>query len=150
MVEYINGKRVIEGYKEGARVYNSSAISCTAAEETKLTFDSERYDTDSIHDVGSNTDRLTCQTAGKYLITGQVAFATGAGDCTMLIYLNNTTIIGFKKFIGTTSTDGIAVNTPYRLSVSDYVDVRVVHGTNTVDVLAGANYSPEFAMHRIG
>ena len=66
MVEYINGKKVVEGYTEGARVYNTGNLTITNATETALTYNSEHFDTDTIHDTGSNTSRLTCKTAGKY------------------------------------------------------------------------------------
>ena len=52
----------------GARVHNSANISVSDSTWTSMTFDSERYDTDSIHSTASNTSRLTCVTAGKYLI----------------------------------------------------------------------------------
>jgi hypothetical protein len=150
-VAYIGSALTEAALDIGARVYNSGNITCTTGAETKLTFDSERYDTDSIHSTVSNTDRLTCKTAGKYLISGMAAFASGSGDRTILVYLNNTTIIGFVKFGGTSaSTDGIHVSCIYDLNVSDYVDLRVVQGSGgDLDVLAGGNYSPEFMMHKI-
>lgn len=51
----------------GARVYKSAdqtAADFTTA--TNLTFDSEHFDTDSYHDTGSNTDRLTVPADGYY------------------------------------------------------------------------------------
>ena len=41
---------------------------------TALTFNTERWDTDNIHDTGSNTERLTCKTAGRYLIIANIRF----------------------------------------------------------------------------
>ena len=56
------------GYTEGAHVFNSVDIVCPSESWHILSFDSERYDTDSIHDTVTNNSRLTCKTPGKYLI----------------------------------------------------------------------------------
>ncbi|KKL75014.1 hypothetical protein LCGC14_2059110, partial [marine sediment metagenome] len=75
----------------GARVTNSAAITLTTTTDTGLTFDQEDYDTDTIHDTGSNTNRLTATTAGKYIITGAARFAANAtGTRRLGIRLNGT------------------------------------------------------------
>ncbi len=38
----------------------------------------EDWDTDAMHSTSVNTSRITCVTAGKYLFTGSVAFASNA------------------------------------------------------------------------
>jgi hypothetical protein len=43
----------------GACAYNNSAIAIVTATWTTVLFDSESFDTDTIHDTGSNTGRLT-------------------------------------------------------------------------------------------
>jgi hypothetical protein len=53
-------------------VYNSGTQS-VGTSATALTFDSEEWDTDSLHDTGSNTERLTVPAGmgGKWLVTAQ-------------------------------------------------------------------------------
>ena len=56
----------------GARAHHSSNQSITNNTFTVLSLNSERWDTDSIHDNSTNNSRLTCNTAGKYIITAGV------------------------------------------------------------------------------
>ena len=82
------------GTSIGARVYNSAAQSITTSSATALTFDTERYDTDTIHSTSVNTSRLTCITAGIYIISGQMEFASNTvGLREVFIQLNGTTRI---------------------------------------------------------
>lgn len=54
------------------RVFHSVAISIPNNMETSLTFNSERFDTDTMHSTVTNPERITITTAGTYLITGHV------------------------------------------------------------------------------
>jgi hypothetical protein len=141
------------GYVEGARVYNSLFQTIATATWTAITFDSERYDTDSIHSTVSNTSRLTCQTDGKYIISGNVAWvAQATGDRRLEIYLNGSTTIARE---GGNVPGGSAfvqsITTIYNLSATDYVELRVLQTTGgNLNVLAIGNYSPEFSIQRIG
>ena len=49
----------------GAHAYHNAAQSINTASETTLALNSERWDTDSIHDTAVNNSRLTCVTPGK-------------------------------------------------------------------------------------
>ena len=71
----------------GARVYNNANISIPDSTVTALTFNSERWDTDSIHSTVSNTSRLTAQTASKYDIKGNIKWASNSTG-TRLIIIN--------------------------------------------------------------
>lgn len=142
----------------GARVYNSGNISVpySGGAATALTFDSERWDYDTIHDTVSNTDRLTCKTAGLYEICGHVAWqGTSNGTYFNLqIYLNATNFIALSTFPRASLTNNLYHNivTYYDLAVNDYVQLRAAHdyAAGNQTILAGANYSPEFWMQRVG
>ena len=57
----------------GAKVYNSSALQTIGTSSwTAMTFDTEVWDTDSIHSTVSNTSRLTVPAGlgGKWLVMG--------------------------------------------------------------------------------
>lgn len=144
----------VGGYTEGARVYNNANISVTNAGDFFLTFNTERWDTDGIHDTGSNTGRLTCQTAGKYLIIGQIEWATNTtGNRQAYIRLNGTTDIA-RVTETTTAAMGcprMIVTTIYDLAESDYVELGAYQNSgDALNVLSTGNRSPEFMMHRIG
>lgn len=51
------------------KVWNSTGISLTTATMTLLTWDSESWDTDSMHSTTTNTSRLVATTAGLYTVT---------------------------------------------------------------------------------
>jgi hypothetical protein len=137
----------------GARVYNSAAISVNNATATALTFNSERYDTDSIHSTSANTSRLTCTRAGKYVIVGHVAFASNAtGLRTVSIRLNGSaTIIAAQNAVPISGDETIfSIATIYDLAVGDYVELYAYQSSGgALNVTAPGPYSPEFAMHRL-
>ena len=135
----------------GARVYNSAALAIGNASETVLTFDSERYDTDTIHATGTNTERLTCKTAGKYIAIGNIdwEYAT-AGRRFFRIYMNATIIASVEN-----SPDegylGQLIVAEYVLAVNDYLSLKVYQNSGgSLNINVGGNYSPIFSMRRIG
>jgi hypothetical protein len=138
-------------YTQGARVYNNANISVADASGTALTFNSERYDTDTIHDTVTNPERLTCKTAGKYIITGHVFWASDNDGYRQLEILVNATTIAVTRNLAVTGGNAQSITTIYDLEVNDYVTLKVYHTAgNALNVTAAGNYSPEFAMQRIG
>lgn len=136
----------------GARVYNSAAISIPNSAFTALTFDSERYDTDGLHDTSTNTSRLTCTRGGIYLITAHVVFAANtAGVRYVNIRLNGTTDIASHGGSASNAFEtAYSVSTIYQLAVGDYVEVRVFQSSGgALNVNSSGNTSPELAMHRL-
>ena len=138
----------------GARVYNTADISCADNSNTILTFNSERYDTDSIHSTGTNTGRLTCNTAGKYFIWGGIKLAADAdGHRHLYIQLNVGSKVAYIKLNAVTSGVGLyTISTVYNLAATDYVTLGVYIQSAGAAVLCNneSNTSPEFAMQRIG
>lgn len=133
------------------RVYNSGAQSIANATWTALAFDSERFDTDTIHDAAANT-KLTCKTAGKYLIVGNMDFATNnTGSRTATIKLNGTTYIALAKMASVPGTDTpFSISTIYDLAVNDYVEIHVYQDCGgPLNSQAIGNYVPEFMMVRV-
>ena len=136
----------------GARVYNSANISIPHNTNTILTFDSERWDTDTIHDTTTNTSRLTCKTAGKYIISAGVEFsADTAQQRQVKILLNGTTVIAYhSNDTSNVPTPRFAISTPYNLAVNDYVEVQVYQNSGSaLNVVAASAYSPEFSIQMI-
>lgn len=140
----------------GAHVTHNAAQSIANATLTKLAFNTERFDTDTIHDNATNNTRLTCKTAGKYLIIGQVAFATNAtGEARIAqIKFNNVDYIGvaYRKPIGGGVVETLVeISTVYDLAVNDYVELVVYQDSGgALNVNSSAKYSPEFSMMRMG
>jgi hypothetical protein len=137
-----------------ARVNHGSNQSIASTTDTALAFNQERYDTDAIHDNATNNTRLTCKTAGIYIISGHVAFAANAtGQRAISIRLGGVDYIATQNNHGPNGADTLtmSVTTQYELAVGDYVELMVYQTSGgALNVLAGAKYSPEFSMMRVG
>lgn len=130
------------------RVYNDAAQSVPDITNTLVSFNTELFDTDAIHDPAAPTT-LTCKTAGIYLITAQVNFDTNAtGARTLQIKHNNTTIIAMNSVAGATRVN---VSTVYRLAVNDFLIVVAYQNSGgALNITASSRYSPDFSMVKIG
>jgi hypothetical protein len=131
-----------------ARVYNDANITgIVSGEETALTFNQERFDTNTIHSTSSNTGRLTAKTAGKYIISASAQWSTAtATNVQIFIQLNGSTKIG-RSIVVDADYRQMSVTTIYELAVDDYVELVVHQATGGDKIIAAAsNGSPEFMM----
>lgn len=137
----------------GARVNNSAPVSIPSATPTALTFNSERRDDGSLHDTGTNTDRLTAPAAGWYYIWGNVEYASNAtGFRTTSVRLNaGASIIAATQAAAVSGSETI-MNTSclQYLAAGDYVRLYVYQSSGgALNIQASGSYSPEFGMVRI-
>ncbi|MHB8085404.1 MAG: hypothetical protein ACYDHZ_06240 [Dehalococcoidia bacterium] len=142
------------GSDKSARVYHNADQTIANNTLAALAFNSERWDTDNIHDNVTNNSRLTCKTAGKYLIVGNANFAANAtGRRGIMIRVNGTDYIAIQQFMAVSdsgASTGASISIVYSLAVNDYVELVVKHlaGADLV-VTYTALYSPEFMMIKI-
>jgi hypothetical protein len=137
------------------RVYNSANINVADSDATvKLTFDSERFDTDSMHSTSSNTGRIIFNTKGRYWVWGSVNWATAnAGRRVLTIKLNGTTSIASDTFAPNTANPyDQQVAGIYDFAKGDYIELFTYQdsGTDPLVINNAGNYSPEFAAFRLG
>ena len=135
----------------GAKVYRTTG-GIAANPDLAIQFDGEVYDTDGIHDSATNQERLTCRTAGYYLIVGSFIFDTdGTNGLRQAYLLKNGTVV--------LATQGMVIAAEVRhnisiidyLNVNDYVELHAYQGTgHSVSITYGADYSPVFMMQKIG
>lgn len=137
-----------------ARVFNSGSINIADSTNTILTFDSERWDTDSIHSTSVDTSRLTATTAGKYYIFAHTTWqANPTGRRTLKIKLNSGDVIAFAGHPAIADVGAMtpqSVGTHYQLGVGDYVEVEVSQasgGSLSVDPVE--KYSLEFGLVKL-
>lgn len=143
------------GSLPAARVFHSAAQTVASATNKTLAFNSERFDTDTIHDTVTNNSRLTATTAGVYVITASVRWAQQANTARAILFvvLNGTTTIATQaESMGDAEFDvDQSVTTVYKLAATDYVEA-IVHTTDssggTIETLG--NLSPEFSMTWVG
>ena len=154
LAPYLQPWILANGFGVSARAYNSAAISVPNNTLTDLTFNSEYWDTDTIHNTSSNTGRMTIVHGGTYMIVGQVEWAAAAGGRRqILIVLNGATTIAVAE---NDNVPAGAVNlqqtvaTVYQLVAGDYVTLRVFQNSGgALNVNAQANWSPELSIARI-
>ena len=138
-----------------ARVYNNANIPVTHATHQVLTFNSERYDNDSIHSTSSNTGRLTATTAGVYHITANIRFASNATGAARALRLrvNGSTLIALANAVPVAVGYGqteVTIVTDWKFAANDYVEVTAFQDSGgSLNVESGNFYSPEFSMHKV-
>lgn len=139
------------------RVYNNAVQSIPHTTVTALTFNSERYDTDTMHSTSSNTSRITFNTAGLYLVSFSLTMTTNT-DWTLIatqIRINGGVAVG-KNQIGTLTVNDDASQTltaVYKFAAADYVEACVYQrngASASRNTLVQGNSSPEFAATWIG
>jgi len=139
-------------------------ISCRAYHDTNqstanntvitLAFNQERFDTDTIHDTLTNNSRLTCKTAGKYLVIGMAQWATNTtGRRRIAIALNGGGALeGYQEWDTSqvALTHGTAT-TIIDMDVDDWVTLEVYQTSGgALDVQTSTNQSPELMMVKVG
>ena len=108
-----------------ASVYHSLNQSIPNGTWTTLSFDSEHFDSENIHDPSVDATKLICKTAGTYLIIGFVYFAANDAGVRSARLLRN----GNKA-------NEVVINAPFNayagvltswvtnLSVNDYIQMQ--------------------------
>jgi len=138
------------------RVRHSSNQGIAHATWSTLAFNTEIFDTDTMHDNSTNNSRLTCKTAGLYYIWGNAAFATNStGERYLAIGLNGASYGTDIAQIANGNHDGetrlvLHITTVFNLSVDDYVELRLYHSANTtLNIEAVSPHSPIFGMVKL-
>ena len=154
--DLVDDLNYLYGSLPSARVYHNATQTVADVTTAALALNTERWDNDVIHDTSTNNSRLTCKTAGKYIITatGEHESATYAGTLLWIIRLNGATFLCKEEQWDQGSISrksSSSINAIYDLAINDYIEFVVTNnsgGTRTIQA-AGA-YTPEFGMHRIG
>jgi hypothetical protein len=128
------------------RVYNSANESIPNSTDTALTFDTERFDTDTMHSTVSNTGRITFTTAGTYLVGGHVVFNSSAtGIRKLFIRMGGTTPLATVELVPSSSFPAFSIDTLYPFTAGQYVELIAYQTSGgALNVLAGGNHTPEF------
>lgn len=141
------------GAVPACRVTHNVGQSIPTSALTALAFNTETYDTDSIHDTSTNNSRLTCKTPGKYKMHACVGLdgnATGTRE--LYIRLN-----GGSTYIAIDSRPPTGTSVPfcnivgeYQLALNDYVEVMMQQTSGSFLSTLAYSGTPSFSMERIG
>jgi len=97
---------------------------------------------------------LTCNTAGKYLVIGNIQWAAHATGIRAMRIWKGATVVAEETRMNISDADSYAggtISTIVDLAVNDYVLLVVYQDSGgNLNVNAAAQYTPEFMMVRIG
>lgn len=124
----INSSGVATKQDLSCRLTKGSTQALTASTPAVITFGSEDFDTDTMHDTGSNTGRVTFTTAGKYCIGFTIGISVNA-TIYLSIRKNGTTTLA-TTYAGNANTTGDLIMTMDNFSATDYVEVLATSGLN--------------------
>jgi hypothetical protein len=137
---------------KGCRIFNDSDLSAPNATDYVLSFNSERWDTDTMHNPALNPERITINTAGVYVLSLHMQLGFDAGGYrTSFMRINGATIIGLASIVGSASLDQqLALATIWKFAQNDYVEA-LLHQTSgiTLGIQSTTARSPEFAAQLI-
>ncbi len=134
----------------------SCSVKASAAQEvssstwTSLTADTENFDKDSMHDTSSNTERLTANTAGWYLVVSTVEVAASDQGLVRAVRLlgNGEDIYDGVNCppIESASTFRTVVNVArtINLDVDDYIETQVFHDVGSAHDCKLLDFSATF------
>jgi len=137
---------------ERASVYRDSAFSVPNDAWTAIPFNLEHWDTDTMHDTVTNSERLTCKAAGVYISIGNVSWAANnVGNRMLGIRKNNSDWVALVNDQALSSGGKILlVATVMEMAVNEYVELMVWQNRGgNLDVIFSAGNSPEFMLVRI-
>jgi len=133
------------------RVYNDADQNTTSGATTFLTFNTENFDTDNIHDPSTNPDRLTCKTAGLYHIYGGATFEKLAGGRRQLAlwvgnYVAKLACVEIGAVADANCYPGMSFSTEYRLAVNDYIRLAVYQNQGGVVIVIADGHTPSLGI----
>lgn len=130
------------------RVYKDTTTACGDAALVGLTFNQERYDTDSMHSTSIDSGRITFNSAGVYHVGAHIEWAANSTGRRLIgLRLNGSTFICQASQNGVTTvaaTTVQSIGTDYKFSASDYVEVMVLQNSGGS---LNVSSSPEFFAH---
>lgn len=112
-------------YPIGCKAIRSSTISIPNATETTVTWNSEEYDSGTMHDNTTNAERIVVPEAGTYSIDAFAAFATGVAASAIRLYKNGSSL-GFYYMPGSVTGFGeVSAHRVEKLAANDYIHMQV-------------------------
>lgn len=141
-------------FEIGCRLSNSADITTTSGATKDLTFDTEYFDTDNMHSTATNTDRITVNTAGKYIVVGHARWENADNGRRQIAFvLNGVTFLAVQALGAVPSASLFSMqslSTFYDFSADDYITMQVIQTSgSSLDVLAVGDYSPVFGAWRL-
>lgn len=153
MNTYIEADIAFLATPPSVQVWNSFNETITNNTNTVLGMNTEQAKTDAgMHSNSVNNTRLTCTVTGKYLVTGNIEFATnGVGFRQLLIVTNGATTLASVNQTFTTSTPTqLNVLVVWPIPITNYVELFCAQTSGGNLLVNTTLASPRFSMSFLG
>lgn len=134
------------------QAYRTTPQSITNNTLTTLSFNTEMYDTDTMHDNTTNPERITFTTAGIYIVTLNCTWKKNTtGDRIAQIRKGGTDILAYesKDAGGADLFVGHSITIEDTFSAGNYVEARVQQTSGAALNIIADSYSPTFSAIRV-
>lgn len=133
-----------------ASIRHSATQSIANNSWVTLAFNTENWDTDAIHDNATNNSRLTCKTAGKYLVIAHAEFDANATG-TRIVRIDKGGVNQVQEFSPAAALGlgpmGLTAHITLDMAVNDVVTMLVCQDSGGA---INVTVNTWFAMGRIG
>jgi hypothetical protein len=133
--------------------YNNANQSIANAAWTTLAFNSEKFDTDGMHDLVTNNHRLTCVTTGKYIAcAGLKFFGNAAGVRILSLNVNGARSFGYVDTLpNANDVTGMNATIIVHLVAGDILTVDVWQNSGgALNVITEGSATPFLSAIRVG
>jgi hypothetical protein len=110
---------------------SQAAFSLATSSLTAVTFGTEAFDTDTMHDTVTNTSRLTFTTAGLYTAGGWASFASNATSFRLIEIRHSTLGNVATQLLPPASgvTTDLVINTVLKVVAGSYIELMIQQNT---------------------
>jgi hypothetical protein len=137
-----------------AQVTHGGGQKIPSGERVALWFDQESYDSDTMHDAAKEPTRLTCRTAGRYMVSASVEFsANGKGSREVIVRRNGRDQVAAMRVpaVDGETTKITFTSPPVGLEPGNYVELIVRQTSGMIlEVPAKPEMPLAFSMTRAG
>jgi hypothetical protein len=132
----------------------SAAQAISSASETAITWNTEDFDTDTMHDNSTNTSRITFTTAGVYMFGATIPWAGSSSGRRYCYIRKNATgaWLDYSEVIPPGAPAGTtqALHGVASFSASDYIEVYGYQSSGgSLDIYVDSSIKPRFWAYRI-
>lgn len=134
------------GYTEGCQVRLGSTHSIPDTSQTILTFDTEEFDTDTMHDDVTNNSRITIVTDGLYLFTFTGFWAANStGRRNVGLYLGGSSLMAFDERTPNASpaTTTMLIVAPIACTAGNYFEIKALQTSGGALNLSSARFTAQ-------
>src|SRR5882672_4256033 len=116
---------------DSVRVTTSTDQALATNTWTLLSFSTESFDTNDLHDNTTNNNRLVVKTAGKYVVGGEVFMGATAGSQVGVAIIKNGAWLADNRVAPQGFGNRHTVVTLVDMAVNDYVQLAIYHDSGS-------------------